>query len=78
MKSHMLRIDFACTVNPNEAVGNLLFSGATASVKGSALFASFSASKFALRSLSQSLAREWGPKGVHVSVREPNLLRGHT
>lgn len=36
-------------------------------MKGSALCSSFSTGKFALRSLSQSLAREFGPKGVHVS-----------
>lgn len=41
--------------------------GATASLKGSALCSSFACGKFALRALSQSLAREYGPKGVHVS-----------
>lgn len=41
--------------------------GATASVKGSAYCASFSSGKFALRALSQSLAREFGPQGVHIS-----------
>ncbi|KAL8660619.1 MAG: hypothetical protein Q9202_006364 [Teloschistes flavicans] len=45
----------------------LIFTGATAAMKGSALCASFSTGKFALRSLSQSLAREFGPKGVHVA-----------
>ncbi|MCJ1351795.1 MAG: hypothetical protein MMC33_001779 [Icmadophila ericetorum] len=45
----------------------LIFTGATASMKGSANFSSFASSKFALRALSQSLAREFGPKGVHVS-----------
>ncbi|PGH14489.1 hypothetical protein AJ79_02982 [Helicocarpus griseus UAMH5409] len=45
----------------------LIFTGATASMKGSALCASFATGKFALRALSQSLAREFGPKGVHVS-----------
>ncbi|KAK1970454.1 short chain dehydrogenase [Colletotrichum sublineola] len=45
----------------------LIISGATASIKGSALFGSFAAGKFALRALGQSLAREFGPKGVHVS-----------
>lgn len=52
--------------NSNEARGFLAITGATASIKGSANFAAFGASKAALRSLSQSLAREWGPKGVHV------------
>lgn len=45
----------------------LIFTGATASLKGSAQFATFSSGKFALRALAQSLAREFGPKGVHVS-----------
>ncbi|QKX58061.1 uncharacterized protein TRUGW13939_05182 [Talaromyces rugulosus] len=46
---------------------SLIFTGATASVRGSANFAGFASGKFALRALSQSLAREFGPKGVHVS-----------
>ncbi|RPB09079.1 NAD(P)-binding protein, partial [Morchella conica CCBAS932] len=45
----------------------LIFTGATASVKSSALFTTFATGKFALRALSQSLAREFGPKGVHIS-----------
>lgn len=44
----------------------LLFTGATASVKSSAMMSSFSTGKYALRALSQSLAKEFGPKGVHV------------
>lgn len=45
----------------------LIFTGATASVKANANVASFAAGKHALRALSQSLAKEFGPKGVHVS-----------
>lgn len=45
----------------------LIFTGATASIKGSATFSAFATGKFALRALAQSLAREFGPKGVHVS-----------
>jgi NAD(P)-dependent dehydrogenase (short-subunit alcohol dehydrogenase family) len=45
----------------------LIFTSATAAMKGSALCASFSTGKFAMRSLAQSLAREFGPKGVHVA-----------
>ncbi|KAA6406712.1 MAG: short chain dehydrogenase reductase family [Lasallia pustulata] len=52
---------------PTRAPPSLLFTGATASVKGSALCASFATGKFALRALAQSLAREFGPKGVHVA-----------
>ncbi|KAJ9303058.1 hypothetical protein DTO271G3_432 [Paecilomyces variotii] len=46
---------------------SLIFTGATASVRGSANCAGFASGKFALRALSQSLAREFGPQGVHVS-----------
>ncbi|KAI1182882.1 hypothetical protein F5B17DRAFT_163322 [Nemania serpens] len=45
----------------------LLVTGATASVKGSARFATFAAGKWAKRALAQSIAREYGPKGVHVA-----------
>ncbi|CAI7651867.1 unnamed protein product [Penicillium bialowiezense] len=45
----------------------LIFTGATASLKGSANFAAFASGKFALRALAQSLAREFGPQGLHVS-----------
>jgi NAD(P)-dependent dehydrogenase (short-subunit alcohol dehydrogenase family) len=46
---------------------SLIFTGATASVKSNAQMASFSTGKWALRALSQSLAREFGPQGVHVA-----------
>lgn len=45
----------------------LIITGATASVRGSARFATFAAGKFAARALGQSLAREFGPQGVHVA-----------
>lgn len=47
--------------------GNIIFTGATASTRGGANFAAFSVAKSGLRALSQSMARELGPKGVHVS-----------
>lgn len=47
--------------------GTILFTGATASLRGGASFAAFAIAKFGLRALSQSLARELGPKGVHVA-----------
>jgi NAD(P)-dependent dehydrogenase (short-subunit alcohol dehydrogenase family) len=47
--------------------GTILFTGATASVRGSAGFAAFSGAKHALRALAQSMARELGPKGLHVA-----------
>ena len=47
--------------------GVILVSGATASVKAGAEFSAFSSAKFALRGLTQSLARELGPQGIHVA-----------
>jgi NAD(P)-dependent dehydrogenase (short-subunit alcohol dehydrogenase family) len=47
--------------------GTILFTGATASLRGSAGFAAFSGAKHALRALAQSMARELGPKGIHVA-----------
>ncbi len=46
--------------------GALLFTGASASVKGYAQSAPFAMGKFALRGLAQSLARELQPQGIHV------------
>ncbi|KAI1083743.1 NAD(P)-binding protein [Whalleya microplaca] len=45
----------------------LLITGATASVRGSLYFSTMGASMFARRALGQSLAREFGPQGVHVA-----------
>jgi len=47
--------------------GSILFTGATAALRGSANFVNLAAPKFALRALSQSMARELGPKGIHVA-----------
>jgi NAD(P)-dependent dehydrogenase (short-subunit alcohol dehydrogenase family) len=47
--------------------GAILFTGASASVKGFALSSPFAAGKFGLRGLAQSAARELGPKGIHVA-----------
>lgn len=47
--------------------GAILFTGASASVKGYARSAPFAMAKFALRGLAQSMARELAPKGVHVA-----------
>ena len=47
--------------------GTILFSGATASVRGSAGFAAFSSAKHGLRALAQSMARELGPQNIHVA-----------
>ncbi len=47
--------------------GSLLFTGASASLRGKPLFTAFAAAKAGLRSTAQSMAREFGPKGVHVA-----------
>jgi NAD(P)-dependent dehydrogenase (short-subunit alcohol dehydrogenase family) len=47
--------------------GTILFTGATASLRGGAGFAAFAAAKAGLRAVAQSLAREFGPKGIHVA-----------
>lgn len=46
--------------------GTILFTGATASIRGSKGFAAFSSAKFGLRAVAQSMARELGPKNIHV------------
>jgi NAD(P)-dependent dehydrogenase (short-subunit alcohol dehydrogenase family) len=46
--------------------GTMLFTGATASVRGGKGFAAFAAAKFGLRAVAQSMARELGPKNIHV------------
>lgn len=46
--------------------GTIIFTGATAALRGSAGFANLAVPKFGLRALSQSMARELGPQGVHV------------
>jgi len=64
----------------SRAEGTLLLTGATASLRGSANFSGLAVGKFGLRALAQSLARELGPKGIHVAhviidgqIDTPNL-----
>lgn len=47
--------------------GTILFTGATASIRGGAGFSAFAGAKHALRALAQSMARELGPEGIHVA-----------
>ncbi|AZG15550.1 MULTISPECIES: SDR family oxidoreductase [Cupriavidus] len=47
--------------------GTILFTGATAALRGSANFAAFAGAKHALRALAQSMARELGPRNIHVA-----------
>jgi NAD(P)-dependent dehydrogenase (short-subunit alcohol dehydrogenase family) len=46
--------------------GTIIFTGATAALRGSANFAAFAGAKHALRALAQSMAKELGPRGIHV------------
>jgi hypothetical protein len=48
------------------ARGSILFTGATASIRGGNGFAAFAAAKFGLRAVAQAMARELGPKNIHV------------
>ena len=47
--------------------GTIIFTGATASLRGGKHFAAFASAKFALRATAQSMARELGPQGIHVA-----------
>jgi NAD(P)-dependent dehydrogenase (short-subunit alcohol dehydrogenase family) len=47
--------------------GSIFFTGASASLRGREGFAAFAGAKHALRALAQSMARELGPKGIHVA-----------
>lgn len=64
--------------------GAILFTGASASVKGYANSAPFAMGKFALRGLAQSMARELAPQGIHIahfiidgSIRHPDRMPAH-
>ena len=47
--------------------GSIFFTGATASVRGGSGYAAFAAAKFGLRGMAQAMARELGPKNIHVA-----------
>lgn len=47
--------------------GTIILTGATAAVRGSARFSALAVGKFGLRALAQSMAREFGPQGIHVA-----------
>src|SRR6266851_5128180 len=47
--------------------GNIFFTGATASLRGGSGFTAFASAKFGLRAVAQSMARELGPKNIHVA-----------
>jgi NAD(P)-dependent dehydrogenase (short-subunit alcohol dehydrogenase family) len=47
--------------------GTVILTGATAALRGSARFSALAVGKFGLRALAQSMAREFGPQGIHVA-----------
>lgn len=49
--------------------GTLIFTGATASLRGNVTTSAFAAAKFGVRALSQSLAKEFGKQNIHVSAQ---------
>lgn len=51
----------------NGTRGTIIFTGASASLRGNAGFANFAANKAGLRSIAQAMAREFGPKRIHVA-----------
>ena len=58
--------------------GTLLFTGASASLRGRPDFVAFASAKAALRAVTQSFAREFGPKGIHVAhVIIDGAIDGH-
>ena len=67
-KRMIARVDAGGAQAPGEPHrGTLIFTGASASLRGSANFAGFAGGKMALRGLAQSMARELGPRGIHVA-----------
>lgn len=57
----------AARVMVPRGAGTIIFTGATASIRGREGFSAFAGAKFALRALAQSMARELGPQGIHVA-----------
>ncbi|MGB1580432.1 MAG: SDR family NAD(P)-dependent oxidoreductase [Nevskiales bacterium] len=53
--------------NAQGALGTIIFTGASASLRGNAGFANFACNKAGLRSIAQAMAREFGPKSIHVA-----------
>ena len=47
--------------------GSIFFTGATASLRGGSGYAAFASAKFGLRAVAQSMARELGPRNIHVA-----------
>jgi len=61
-------------IGENGARGSLIFTGATASIRGIKTTSAFAAGKFGKRALSQSLAKEFGKENIHVSPQHSFLF----
>ena len=57
----------AARLMTKRGAGTILFTGATAALRGGAGFVNLASPKFALRAVAQSMARELGPQGIHVA-----------
>ncbi|KAF7329306.1 hypothetical protein MKEN_00191700 [Mycena kentingensis (nom. inval.)] len=66
--------------DPTQGKGTLIFTGATASVRGNVVTSAFASGKFALRALSQSLAKEFGREDIHVAhaIIDGGIATGNT
>lgn len=62
-----LTAKLAMPILSEQGSGSLIFTGASASLRGKPSFGHFASAKAALRNLAQALAKEYGPKGVHVA-----------
>ena len=62
-----LTAKLAMPVLSEQGSGSIIFTGASASLRGKPSFGHFASAKGALRNLVQALAKEYGPKGVHVA-----------
>ena len=68
----------ALPILAKQGMGSIFFTGASGSLRGKTDFAHFSSAKGALRNLAQALARDYGPKGVHVAhLIIDGLVNGH-
>jgi NAD(P)-dependent dehydrogenase (short-subunit alcohol dehydrogenase family) len=69
----MFNIKYRSTTEEDAAKGHrgtLVFTGATAAMRGGDGFAAFAAGKFGIRAITQSIAREYGREGIHVAHGE--------
>lgn len=73
---HALKAFKENELDENGKRGSLLFTGATASLRGNTMTSAFAAGRFALRALSQSLAKEFSKLNIHVRLDLPSLASG--